>query len=266
MTWLRFVQSIRRTSGRWVYRGGLGHWRLETSLERTCAAWRIPLRHAAALEHKLAREFERHPEIVGHIIRPEDYLERLALMQHHGAPTRLLDWTYSPYIAAFFAFESLLWDRSNRRDVRATVWALDIDWLERRLREKLTPDDWALYTHKKDGKSFKQLFVDRTPRVSFIGTATPRALNQRLSVQQGLFLCPGDVTRSWQENLDSLAEARRRPQLRAFKFPRSSIKTAFSELGAMNVTARSLFPGIDGYARSMGARAYQVWKTPVLAE
>ena len=47
----------------------------------------------------------------------DDDFEWLALMQDHGAPTRLLDFTWSPYVAAFFALERTLND--------GVVWALN---------------------------------------------------------------------------------------------------------------------------------------------
>lgn len=128
MKWSEFVREVAGQRGRWVYRGGLEHWALETSLERTCKAWAIPFSKAHDLEHRLVREFRRHPEGRGLVGSSDDYLEWLALMQHHGAPTRLLDWTYSPYVAAFFAFESLLWHRSEF-ETRAKIWALDVDLL-----------------------------------------------------------------------------------------------------------------------------------------
>ena len=54
---------------------------------------------------------------------PRDTVEWMALMQHHGAPTRLLDWSTSPYVAAFFALEEAV-------DPTATcaIWAIDAAW------------------------------------------------------------------------------------------------------------------------------------------
>jgi hypothetical protein len=57
-------------------------------------------------------------------------LEWLALMRHYGAPTRLLDWTYSLYVALFFSLAE-----SNVKKP-ATVWALDTAWLRNRMKQK----------------------------------------------------------------------------------------------------------------------------------
>ena len=53
---------------------------------------------------------------LGHVPEWEDDFQWLALMQHHGAPTRLLDFTWSPYVAAFLALERAVDD--------AAVWAI----------------------------------------------------------------------------------------------------------------------------------------------
>jgi len=267
LNWTAFVDRVTSLPGRWIYRGGLEHWTHETSLERACKAWKIPARSARSVEFKLVREFQRHPEVREYLLDRGDYLGWLALMQHHGAPTRLVDWTYSPYVAAYFALDALFSDRSkSEAPVRPVVWALDVEWLERRIRRRLSRRDWRIYKEKKDSESFRRLFVDRRPAIQFVGTATPRILNRRLSIQQGVFLCPGDVTRTWSQNLSALAGARQRPKIQAFVMSRDAMEEAFAALTSMNVTARSLLPGVDGYGKSIAHRARQLWKTPILGE
>src|SRR5205823_7935870 len=78
---------------------------LQTTLERVCSGmdksvWK-------RVEQHLLRQFQRRlHQYVSVIPEVDDTLEWLALMQHHGAPTRLLDWTKSPFVAVYFAVET----------------------------------------------------------------------------------------------------------------------------------------------------------------
>lgn len=70
------------------------------------------------VEKRLLREFKRAYPSRENTPAPryDDDLAWLALMQHHGAPTRLLDWTFSPFVAAFFALdqtENTIWRRAG---------------------------------------------------------------------------------------------------------------------------------------------------------
>ena len=87
---------------------------------------------------------------------PQDLLETAALAQHHGIPTRLLDWTYDLYIALHFGFRDAIGKEGN-----LVIWALN-----------------------KDHLSFLKLTANRV-NVEFI---TPHyANNPNLHAQQGLF-------------------------------------------------------------------------------
>ena len=72
----------------------------------------------AEIEARFCRQFRRaFHHYADNIPRPDDAMEWLSLMQHHGAPTRLLDFTWSPYVAAFFAL--------YRATADAAVWAFN---------------------------------------------------------------------------------------------------------------------------------------------
>ena len=106
----------------WVYRGQRqATWGLETSLERFCDRGEIPLGQRRDLESRLCREFRRgYHQYALHVPRNNSMLEWFALMQHHGSPTRMLDFTYSIYVAAYFAIEEA--------DNDCALWAINGVW------------------------------------------------------------------------------------------------------------------------------------------
>lgn len=176
---------------------------------------------------------------------------------------------YSPFVAAHFAFDALYRHRDSPSDpepARSAVWALNTSWLRDKLRRVLSDDDWALSEDKKNPASFRQLYVERSPPMKFVSTATPMRLNERLSIQQGLFLCPGDVATPWIENLASLGPLDDPSHCRAIIMDRAAMAEAFADLRRMNVTARSLLPGLDGYAQSMGHSLKMLLEWPISDE
>ena len=78
----------------------------------------------------MIREFRRaYHQFALHVPDRRAILEWLSIMQHHGAPTRLLDFTYSGYVAAYFAVEQAKHD--------CVVWAIDGPWALQRSQELL---------------------------------------------------------------------------------------------------------------------------------
>ena len=255
--------------GGWLFRGAMETWDAETSLERVCKSWSIPLQCTPDVERKLLREFKRHPEVRNLVSDPKDTLAWFALMQHHGAPSRLLDWTYSPFVAAYFALDVMLRERSNpdpEKDPKAAIWAINSSWFDRVLSGLLCPSDLdklEKYKKTRDSESFADLFVNASPRVTFVYLVNPALLNERLSVQQGLFLCPGAVSRSFEDNLASMGNFDRKEDARLIIIHRGLMRESYEGLQHMNVSARSLFPGLDGYAKSLNHRLKFLLDLPV---
>ncbi len=95
----------QKTGQNFVYRGvSKSTYELVTSLGRSESALGKPIER---LESRLTKLFkESSIPYLEH--KPNNELEWLAVAQHHGLPTRLLDWSYNPLIAIYFAIESNL--------------------------------------------------------------------------------------------------------------------------------------------------------------
>src|SRR5262249_6412343 len=110
----------------WIFRGqGDAAYPLSTSLERRILS-KVRGTHAPeqllALERILTKRFMRSAGLYyGSGLTPTTTLGWWAEMQHYGMPTRLLDFTWSPYVASYFAMEA-----GNRERDRA-VWALSLE-------------------------------------------------------------------------------------------------------------------------------------------
>ncbi len=176
-------------------------------------------------------------------------------MRHHSAPMRLLDFNYSPYIAAFFAFNDNI---PNEEKIKAgevpVIWCLNKKWLLNAVDKIPTVKDLIpLRNHDttRNDQSFLPLYMRENPQ-PFVFAENPTLLNERLIIQQGLFLCPGDVSKSFENNIRSLDGWTDPNHIVKFKFilPKNDYAEALKELLSMNISYASLFPGLDGFAKS----------------
>jgi hypothetical protein len=220
-------------------------WPLATSLER------LEVQNLAPrAERSLLTSFKRRAHhYLSDLPGPDDSLEWLALMQHHGAPTRLLDWTRSPYVALFFALEA-----ARDPNGYCALWAIDLNWCRQRSRQVV---EQRLYRNLNpqeslgNAKVFNQVFLEAA--IEFVAPLQPFRMNERLTIQQGLFLCPGSSETSFMNNLKGLDEGIvLRRSLHKLRIPRQLRSEVLKALAKMNIGRATLFPGLDGFAQSLG--------------
>ncbi len=247
-SWSAFVEATEALEG-WAFRGQHSvQWPLVSTLTRRmqthCPDPRLwPLREARAI-----RIFRRKAHIhLQDTSALDDELRCLALMQHHGAATRLLDFTKSPFVAAFFALESA--------STEVCVYALNTPALW-----NLTPAfDPSLTRHRIDPRNpgnFGRYFARNTLPVLWFGE--PSQMDRRLAAQSGLFVVPGVLDRSLDQILEGYGNTGE--LLHQFILSPAMRREAMHALYRMNVTYATLFPDLDGLARSLGYELEAIWE------
>lgn len=199
---------------------------------------------------------DRAGELEGHLLRNfRKYAYRdsvpvdsawhwLALAQHHGLPTRLLDWTFSPFVALHFAC-----DRLETFDADGVVWCVDVvrvqEFLPRPLRALLTEEGANVFTAEMLGTAAASLRdFDALAAKPFPTFFEPPSLDQRIVNQFALFSLMSGPTADLGHWLKAHPDLCRRVVI-----PRRLKWEVRDKLDQANVTERVLFPGLDGLTR-----------------
>jgi hypothetical protein len=173
-------ESLGRFRSNFAFRGRARESeRLETSLLRLGG-------DAGALEGQLIRNFRKYAN--RNDVPYDSIWNWLALAQHHGLPTRLLDWTYSPYVALHFATTTL-----PTYDVDGVVWAIDYvrahHLLPSALRDVLESEGANVFTAEMlDRVAQRRAELDLLAEdEDFVLFLEPPSLDQRIVAQYALF-------------------------------------------------------------------------------
>jgi FRG domain len=238
-SWDKLIESIGQLSNprcpQWLYRGQAHDWCLKSTLERSIEDWGFDLKDAPELEEALAREFRRRVRGEEQSFVQEDMLNCLALMQHHGAPTRLLDCGYSPFVAAQAALKEGL-----NPDHEPVIWCFNPYWMEEYCDRFL-----GRVRNDLERKRRVDILFNRKPPHLLVMPETPYFLNERLTAHQGAFLCTGDISKPFVKNLKAMIGWNSGDNVRKLRlcFDREERVKAVKTLKRMNVSSTVLFQG-----------------------
>lgn len=232
--WEGFRKAINQMEGRrFLFRGQNKPWRLRTSFHR---ADRFDINRFIVKDivmlHKHLSARTKH---VFNLAIPNENGAFFNLVQHHGYPTPLLDWTYSPYVAAFFAYRGI----SNEQAVKSNT----------NDRVRIIAFDQELW--QKDFNQLQQL-LPVGPHVSvseFIAVENERMIPQ----QAASTITNIDDIESYISSKQILGKQ----YLFAIDLPVRERREVVQELEYMGITAGSLFPGLDGACEELRERNFR---------
>jgi hypothetical protein len=216
-----------------VYRGlnNAAHARMTTSLMRLGGDPRDKERH-------LLRNLRKYAYL--EVGPSQSVWYWLAVGQHHGLPTRLLDWTYSPYVALHFATTDL-----SQMDEDGLIWCVDVDetkaFLPRELSRILDAEGAHVFTAEFLERATATLEdLDSLPG-EFVVFMEPPSLDARIVNQFALFSLMSSPTAMMDDWLLENSTTFRR-----IVIPASLKWEVRDKLDKANITERVLFPGLDG--------------------
>jgi len=220
-----YVASL--TPEQYVFRGQAASWPLRTAFHRSTRSDLLPFiqRDVPSLLNNLSGKL-RH---LYDLSNPTMNASFWALAQHHGYPTPLLDWTYSPFVAAYFAYASV-----SPKQTTGSVRIFGLD------RQRWTTTSQVFHlTHSYPMVRLFEPFVLE---------------NDRSIPQQSIMMISNidDIEDfiSWHEATE------KQKYLFAIDLPVSERIRVLSELRLMGISAGGLFPGIDGTCRDLKERFF----------
>lgn len=241
--------DIKRLRSSYFYRGVPDvKFKMVTSLQRNCKKLQNEL------EPAILRNFTKYASIDDPSLC-DSVWKQMIVGQHHGLPTRLLDWTYSPLVALHFANTEINLDKFGARD--CVVWRMDMRDNNKNLppkyREALDREHafvFSVDSLRSVAESIAQ--YDRDMGSNAVACIEPPSVDQRIITQYSFFsVIPGGIT-DIEGYFDTHTESTVRYIIK--KELRWDIRDLLDQ---MNINERIIYPGLDGLSKLL-ARHYYV--------
>lgn len=229
-------EKLGRFRSRYAFRGlSDSNYKLESRLARHGGDFR-------KLEKHLLRNFKKYAH--RSVVEKDSIWNWLSVAQHYGLPTRLLDWTYSPFVAMHFATADI--DAFN---VDGVIWAVNYvkthNILPEKLSRKLEEEGANVFTVEMLFESIKSLTeLEDLSSHPFILFFEPPSIDDRIVNQFAFFSMSSDsrvVLNSWLEDKMDF--------WRKIVIPAELKWEIRDKLDQANITERVLFPGLDGLTK-----------------
>jgi hypothetical protein len=241
------IKSLNQLPNNYIYRGHSDiSWKLQSTLERI-------LENNYETEGKKFEEYaidsfkSRFHLYDKSNIQPASKLEWLSIMQHYGVPTRMLDFTQSPYVAIYFAIENITKTDHGSFAIYAinyrSIMQKSLDYLKGQDNTiRVTYDE----VHYKRNNLFN-IIDEKTYEVLWI--VEPSVSNLRIEKQSGCFLISGNIRKTIEQILKS--EIYSDVDNYRFIVPYSFWDNIFTLLQRMNIDSKTIYGDLEGLSKSI---------------
>lgn len=243
------IEQLNSLPNHFLFRGQAdAGWSLKSSLERAIGD-RFDTTNSRKFEERSLQFFKSKFHLYDYENKePASKLAWLSIMQHYGVPTRLIDFTESPFVALYFALEN--YAPQLAKDF--VVYALDYTATMDKSLEIISRHDKSF---KEDRFSLQEkqdvVFDEVVDRFSYdiVWIAEPSQMNARLDRQAGSFIMSGNVGKRIEELLSSDEYG----EIEMFKYviPNELYSCVYALLRKMNITSKSLYGDLHGLAHSI---------------
>ena len=263
------ARRIGKLLERWLFRGQRNaEWPLKSSLERAYESRGFSFTQTRTIEELILMDFKSAAHLFSESVpEAEDTIAWLSLLRHHGGPTRLLDFTESFYVAAYFALENATGD--------CAIWAFNrIDFMTRAigiinaLCKQLNID--INLSEKRKLNEILMNTIRGNLQNNMVITMNPSQRNERQFLQQGLAVIPLNIQDGFmsallssfkppgrmpkEENMrkiefEELPDIIQESKLMKIVMDKDCLLDARLDLEKMNINGATLFRGLDGLGR-----------------
>ncbi|HQO58793.1 MAG TPA: FRG domain-containing protein [Candidatus Omnitrophota bacterium] len=251
--------KLKRYRSSFAFRGMVdASWSMQTSLIRMGGSYR-------ELEKHMLRNFRKYAH--RDVVERDSFWHWLTIAQHHGLPTRLLDWTYSPFVALHFATDDL-----SRMNQDGIIWCVKIpeahSFLPKAFRSALEAEGSYVFTVEMlsrfelpdprvtlagftiSASDFIPTHIrhlddfDRMAKKPFALFMEPPSIDDRIVNQFALFSVISSASVLMDQWLTQYPTLYKRVLI-----PASLKWEVRDRLDQANITERVLFPGLDGLSK-----------------
>lgn len=195
-----------------------------------------------AMEYHLLRNFKKYATLKRRTLASQ--WDLVTIGQHYGLPTRLMDWTYSPFVAVHFATSTL-----EKFDEDGAIWMVDFvaakQLLPESLRAALLESGSNTFTVELLNEVIPDFeYFDRLSDEPFALFYEPPSLDERIVNQYAFFSVMSSAVSVMDTWLDKHPHIHKR-----IIIPKELKWEVRDKLDQANITERLLFPGLDGLTR-----------------